>query len=168
MERYWRQISSIHLLTKHYLLIAEEMGECTFIQPLKEHRDAYDHIVRIYGVEFSDKEIDNLKQYKVDNMKKALGHEYRAFFDTADWLALVCRKRIRELLAGKERDDIIEALPEYLTMKEKLISYPIKIAELRERKDIGDANGMLSEVREYRDILDDLLDSYYKVHDVFG
>ena len=83
MEHYWRQISNIHLLTKHYLLIAEEIDERAFIQPLKEHRDAYDHIIRIYGIDFTEKKAANLKQYKESNMKKALGHEYRAFFDTA-------------------------------------------------------------------------------------
>lgn len=168
MEHYWRQISNIHLLTKHYLLIAEEIDERAFIQPLKEHRDAYDHIIRIYGIDFTEKKVANLKQYKESNMKKALGHEYRAFFDTADWLSLICRQKIRILIAGKEQEEIIKVLPEYPEIKEKLINIPLRIAELREKKDIGDTNGMLSEVREYKNILDDLLESYYKIYKVFA
>ena len=40
MDQYWKEISKNHLLTKHYLLLAEEKGEEIFIQPIKEHRDA--------------------------------------------------------------------------------------------------------------------------------
>ena len=48
---YWNVICEIYFLTKHYLIISEEISEDfeTFLQPLKEHRDAFDHIVRAYG-----------------------------------------------------------------------------------------------------------------------
>ena len=168
MEHYWRQISNIHLLTKHYLLIAEELDEQTFIQPLKEHRDAYDHIIRIYGVNFTDKKIANQKQYKDNNMKKALGHEYRAFFDTADWLSLICRRKIRILLEGKKQEEIEAVLPEYPHIKERLSIIPIQIAELREKKDIGDTNGMVDEVNEYKIMLDELLEYYHNIYNLFA
>ena len=72
------------------------------------------------------------------------------------------------LIAGREQEEIIKVLPEYPEIKEKLINTPLRIAELREKKDIGDTNGMLSEVREYKNILDDLLESYYKIYNVFA
>ena len=50
-EEFWIDICKIHLFTKHYLLLAEELSEEgeLFLQPLKEHRDAYDHVVRVYA-----------------------------------------------------------------------------------------------------------------------
>ena len=45
----WKKDISITSKTKIYLLTAEEISENgdALIQPLKEHRDAYDHVVRI-------------------------------------------------------------------------------------------------------------------------
>ena len=42
------KIYQLHQKTKIYLLTAEEISENgdALIQPLKEHRDAYDHVVR--------------------------------------------------------------------------------------------------------------------------
>lgn len=47
----WKKIYQLHQKTKIYLLTAEEISENgdALIQPLKEHRDAYDHIVRIFA-----------------------------------------------------------------------------------------------------------------------
>lgn len=168
MDQYWKEISKIHLLTKHYLLLAEEIGEEIFIQPLKEHRDAYDHIIRIYGMELSNKKIENPKQYKISNMKKALGHEYRAFFDTADWLSLICRKKIRMLLEGKNSVDIEKKLPEYPQIKERLFKIPQEIAELRKEKDIGDSIGIIREVDSYSLVLDEVLEYYHIFYDLFA
>ncbi len=80
-EEFWIDICKIHLFTKHYLLLAEELSEEgeLFLQPLKEHRDAYDHVVRVYAVQNHISELDNPDVYMQKNMSKALGHEYRAF-----------------------------------------------------------------------------------------
>ena len=47
----WKKIYQLHQKTKIYLLTAEEISENgdALIQPLKEHRDAYDHVVRIFA-----------------------------------------------------------------------------------------------------------------------
>ena len=86
----WKKIYQLHQKTKIYLLTAEEISENgdALIQPLKEHRDAYDHIVRIFAS--TTKKVPegyDYYSYIKGNLEKAYGHEYRAFFDTADWLA---------------------------------------------------------------------------------
>ena len=98
---YFDEISQVHMYTKHYLLMAEELSEdgVTFLQPLKEHRDAYDHLTRIYALPLKDTKGVEKEKYIMDNLKKAFGHEYRAFFDTADWLTYICRKYIRTELS---------------------------------------------------------------------
>ena len=97
---YWENICKIYFLTKHYLLLCEEYSDefDTFLQPVKEHRDAFDHIARVYGYKMLDRKVADEKVYRKKKKKKAVGHTYRAFFDTADWLSYICRKQIRELL----------------------------------------------------------------------
>lgn len=118
-KNYWDDICKIHLFTKHYLLLAEEMsvdGDL-FLQPLKEHRDAYDHIIRVYAALGKKINVDNADEYMKNNMSKALGHEYRAFFDTADWLTLICRERINDLLAEKSREEVVKKYSNYSNLK---------------------------------------------------
>ena len=105
ISHYLTEMSQVHMYTKHYLLIAEELSEegVAFLQPLKEHRDAYDHISRIFSLSLKDgnnEERDD-EAYILDNVRKAFGHEYRAFFDMADWFTYICRKYIREELSSK-------------------------------------------------------------------
>lgn len=161
---YWDDICKIHLFTKHYLLLAEELsveGEL-FLQPLKEHRDAYDHIIRVYAAQGGKIKIENADDYMKKNMSKALGHEYRAFFDTADWLTLICRERINTLLKGKSKEEVEQKYPNYGEFKEMLLELPHEIADLREKKDAGKTSeSFLNDIDRYVEILDKLL-SYYK------
>lgn len=159
-EEYWLDICKIHLFTKHYSLLAEELapdGEI-FLQPLKEHRDAYDHVIRVYATKNHLNEVSDTDEYMQKNMSKALGHEYRAFFDTADWLTLICRERINQLLQGQTRADIEARYPDYKELKKMLLDLPAEITQLREKKDIGkDTTAALNEVDQYVKILDKLL-----------
>lgn len=163
-EEFWNDICKIHLFTKHYLLLAEELsseGEL-FLQPLKEHRDAYDHVIRVYAAKNHINEAGDSEAYMQKNMSKALGHEYRAFFDTADWLTLICREKINSLLQGKTRCDIEKKYPDYKELKRMLLSLPDEIAQLRENKDIGkNGTNVLNEVDQYVKILEKLL-FYYR------
>lgn len=165
-EDYWNEICKIHLFTKHYLLIAEELsveGDL-FLQPLKEHRDAYDHIIRVYATKIGLNNPTNSDIYMKKNMSKALGHEYRAFFDMADWFTLICRERTNKLLANISRIKIDELYPEYKQLKRMLLELPEEIANLRENKDIGKNDGsLLVEVDNYVKILDKLLYHYKRL-----
>ena len=170
MQAYWENICKIYFLTKHYLLLAEEISENfeTFLQPIKEHRDAFDHIARVYGYGMLDKKIDDVDSYRLENMQKAVGHTYRAFFDTADWLSYTLRKKIREALSACTKEQITSKFPSYESAKRLLRDVPIKIAKIRSNKDLSDDESMLvKEVEEYSKLLDDLLAIYYEVYDLF-
>lgn len=159
-RNYWDKICTVHSFTKHYLLLAEEMSieGNTFLQPLKEHRDAYDHIIRVQSVLSKKISIENPDEYMEKNMSKALGHEYRAFFDTADWLTLICRERINVLLNGKSIEDVKEKYPDYLNLKKMLLELPQKIASFRENKDIGKTNeSFMTDIDKYAEMLNNLL-----------
>lgn len=159
-ESYWHDICNIHMITKHYLLLAEEIDGKTIIQPIKEHRDAYDHIIRVYLAKYSvDSGFDD--SYLSKNMSKALGHEFRAFYDTADWFSIVIREKINEMLMGKEKDRIEKCYPGYPILKEQLLLLPDRIAYLREHKDVGKkGNNLYGVVNEYSELLDSLYSSY--------
>lgn len=168
--KYWNSICQIYFLTKHYLLLAEELSDDfdTFLQPVKEHRDAFDHVARVYGYKFLQNEITDPDKYRSDNMSKAVGHTYRAFFDTADWLSYICRQKIRLLLSNKTYDEIIAKYPDYPQAKKLLSNAPASIARIRESKDISDnVNELVKEVSEYKGILDRLLDTYQTICEIF-
>lgn len=160
-------LGEIHLLTKHFLLLAEELSEegVTFLQPLKEHRDAYDHLMRVFSIHLRSDLPENFNEanYIEDNIKKAYGHEYRAFFDTADWLTFICRKFIREslspIVAQREYQD---KYGNYEEVKNFVNGVPFEIAKYREGKDISNEK-MIAEVYDYKKTLDQLLSIYKNV-----
>ncbi len=166
ISHYFEEMSQVHMYTKHYLLISEEISEegVTFLQPLKEHRDAYDHLVRVFALPM--KEVGNIdvEKYALDNVKKAFGHEYRAFFDMADWLTYICRKYIREELsfhAKKKRYK--EMYADFEDVKAFINEVPFLIAKYRERKDVSNHESILGEVLDYKNTMDKLLEIYKKV-----
>lgn len=167
-ERYIiEQMVYVHLYTKKYLLIAEEIAEEgeLFLQPLKEHRDAFDHIMRCYSVILSDSSITDEKKYEYikKNLEKAFGHVYRAFFDTADWLTYILRKWIRIKLINVGDKECIKKLDNYEQIKKNVNEIPMKVATLRETKDVAklnnrEENTIIEEVDEYIKILDTLIE----------
>lgn len=170
-KEYLEKIGQVHILTKHYLLLAEELSEdgVSFLQPLKEHRDAYDHLMRIFSLHLRKEHLEsnfNASKYIEDNLKKAYGHEYRAFFDTADWLTYICRKFIRSSLSlNGKRTQYIDAYgkDDFEKVKAFINSVSKSIASFREKKDISDSINVLEEVKEYQKTLDQLIEIFDKV-----
>lgn len=166
ISHYLNEMSQVHMFTKHYLLIAEEISEesVTFLQPLKEHRDAYDHLIRVFTLAIKDDRELNIEQYILDNIKKAFGHEYRAFFDMADWFTYICRKYVREELSfNSKRKKYEEKYGDFESVKKFINEVPYMIAEYREKKDVSNHEPILSEVTDYKKTMDKLLVIYKRV-----
>ncbi len=166
ISHYIDEMSQVHMYTKHYLLISEEISEegMTFLQPLKEHRDAYDHLIRIFSIPMKENGKVNVEKYVLDNVKKAFGHEYRAFFDTADWFTYICRKYIREELSfHAKRKKYEEKYADFDKVKSFINEVPFLIAKYREEKDVSNYEPILNEVSEYKCTMDKLLEVYKKV-----
>lgn len=166
ISKKFNVINTIHCYTKLYLLTAEEISEdgMTFLQPLKEHRDAYDHMIRIFGLSNREMEKSEAEKYIADNIKKTLGHEYRAFFDTADWFTYICRKKIRETLSyrGKKKR-YMEAYDDFEEVKNYINELPELVVKYRREKDIANDN-ILGEVEEYVQTMEKLLQLYKRVN----
>ncbi len=166
IDEYWSVICHIHEYTKKFSIWAEELSSPdyeTFLQPIKEHRDAWDHIVRVY----SGEGISKGNSYRLTNMSKALGHEFRAFFDAADWLSIVCRKRILDVLTPLSYEEIKSQFPEYDEYKQAFNSVPRKIANARIKKDIGDDKIRVI-VDSYAELVEDLEQKTEKILLIFG
>ena len=159
LDNLWITLCQIHILTKHYSILAEEFGFSmkAILQPIKEQRDAYEHIVRAYTKLLDEKQagID----YAVKNLEKAIGHEYRAFFDSIDYLTIIIREKIYKELKDYKYEDIRCVYPDYDRVKKELNSLPNEIATFREKKDIGEYD-MLLHAKKYGDLMKGLLNDY--------
>ncbi len=163
-KKYEKEITIIHNFTKHYIIFGEELSDDfeTYLQPVKEFRDAYEHIMRIF-IKCTDSSINSgnakTEDYIKKNLSKALGHEYRAFFDVADWFSIICRKKIYEIVKGYTYEQLCEIYPNYTKMKSRLYEISTEIAQIRDKKDIS--NNIYEEVNAYQYALVELL-GYYR------
>lgn len=152
-----KEIVLLHNVTKHYIILGEETDENfnSYLQPIKEFRDSYDHLLRIFrNVLFDGKNID--EAYIEKQFSKALGHEYRAFFDVGDWFTIVCRKAAYEAIANKQKSmkQIREYFPEYKEKVDVIVSAGNRIAAIRNAKDVGGKITKL--VDEYQKVMNDV------------
>lgn len=138
-DEQFSEIVLLHNVTKHYIILGEETDGNfkSYLQPIKEFRDAYDHLLRIFRNVLFDDKVDD--EYIEKQFSKALGHEYRAFFDVADWFSIVCRKAALDSIANRKIsvDKISKRFPEYAKKVNVINEAGGKIAEIRNKKDVG-------------------------------
>lgn len=146
----WIRICELYNITKKYHLLAEELAGTNYIQPILEQKHALDHIISAYS-HISQEE------KAIESMNGAIDHLYRAFWDVADWLSLICREGIYKILKKKSIKTIDRKYPEYYSeVRLKLINAPEEIAKLRLEK-----SNRIEDVNSYCLILDKLVE-YYK------
>lgn len=166
-EEQWQKIIEIQSNLKQIIIYAEEFEENndTFLQPSLEQKHALDHIVRAQSAILGLKAPPDTAAYINLHFDKAIGHLYRAFFDAADWLSIIIRRRIRKLLAGYSNQCIMSAMPAYYSdLKPAILSACKEIADIRGAKDIGKSNSdMIDEVNKYYGVLNVLKESYEEI-----
>jgi len=163
-DTQWRRLVEIHNHVKSIFLCAEEMefnGEFRdFLQPVMELRHALEHIIRSKSAELGiNQEPDaHNPNYITSSYDKAIGHEYRSFFDAADWLSVCIREHIIKALSGYSPQCLVAVMPTYYTTIRPRIDQICKeIAIIRGKKDIAKDKDLVDEVGRYRDILNELL-----------
>lgn len=166
-DQEWHGIVQLQQYTKSLLILAEEyeLEEWkTFTQPLQEQRSALDHICRSMASELNI--IPNCdKNYIEENLKKAKGHLYRAFFDTADWLSIVLRERIIREIDRYDIENIIIVIPEYYQkIRPEIEATTLEIAKIRDAKDISKNNSLIEQVKHYHEKITELLTLYQSLH----
>lgn len=157
-NKFWEEICELYNLTKKYQLLAEELAGSSYIQPILEQKNALDHIIKAY--------LESSKSMEEANKQLggAKAHLYRAFWDVADWLSIICRESVYKLLRKKSPKKIADACPEYYSeIRKKLVDMPEAISDMRFKKD-----DKIQYVKEYCDILDELVKDYKHIANIFG
>lgn len=164
LNSFWKKFTFIYTTTKELYILSEEYDDelSSFIQPIKEQRDALEHIVRAYsrmpGGVLVLSEDD--QEYICKNLNKAIGHIFRAFFDCADVLSISLREKLSQQLKNFSYLQIVTVWPEYENERIKLIDMPKKIAKMRQKKDIAKDEDIIPMVNEYKESLNSLFDIY--------
>lgn len=172
LKTFWNDFCYIYNQSKELYILAEEYDDelSSFIQPIKEHKDALEHIVRAYSKYYSlNPNTSNLSkntEYIEQNLSKAIGHAFRAFYDAADILSIILREKLSVNLANHKYEEIINVWPDYEEKRIILIDMPKRFAKLRTEKDIAkesyDKTAMVKEYRECIDTLFEIYDYYIK------
>lgn len=98
--------------------------------------------------------------YVKDNLRKALASECKAFFDTADFLSILLRKKIAECLNGFTYPQIASVWDDYNTVRLELIQINQEISEIRNRKSDTHDFYIDADVEKYYFETKNLLDWY--------
>lgn len=163
-----KEIVLLHNITKHYILLGEEtdLKFNSYLQPIKEFRDAYDHLLRVFRSILFNDETNYDSEYIEKQLSKALGHHYRAFFDVADWFSIICRNAAQEAMDKNKSniDDIIANYPKYKECAEFLNDCGKEVAHIRERKDVGTHIADL--VNEYQELMMKIYEAMLYVRNV--
>lgn len=169
MEQYfsdfWNDYSYIHNATKELYILIEEYDDelSSFIQPIKEQRDSLEHIVRAYNKYYKN-DLNTSKsdeQYITGNLSKAIGHNFRAFFDCADILSIIIRNKLSLYLNDFSYSEILEAWPNYEEKRLFLVDIPDKFAKLRTSKDVvKKSEDKVKMVDEYTELIYKLMRIY--------
>lgn len=168
----WFKIIKLYSTTKTLTILAEEHEPeewKKFLQPAMEEGYALAHIMRAKAAKLGfseDLEPDSKPGYIEKNLDKAIGHFYRAFFDTADWLSVIMRQKIINALKTYDNICITSVMPEYYqTIRPNIEKINSEIAKIREDKDIGkddsENTALIDQVDGYKEKLDNLL-TYHK------
>lgn len=144
---------------KHLIIFAEETDSTakTFLQPSIELKAALDHLMRALGAESGLIKADNIAVFIEKEAEKTLGHLYRAFFDTADWLSINLRRRITDLLDGFSNQTINAVFPQYYSIiKPEFFKLEEEITAIRNGKGVG--CDISKRFDEYTRIIDTLVE----------
>ena len=134
-------------------MLIEELGPDheTLIQPLQEYRHALEHIVRSRAADLRLVTNDQ-EEYALDSLSRALGHEYRAFFDIADWSGIRIREKLLSDMGPYSTECISKAfLKYYADIRPEVEKFGRDIARIRGDKDISRDTNLIPQVRQYRD-----------------
>ncbi len=167
----WGRLIEIHNHAKSVFLLAEEFDPESkdFIQPAMELRHGLEHIVRAQAalLKINRDESVQAPDYVPHSFDKAIGHEYRAFFDAADWLSTTMRKRIIETLSPYSHECIETVIPDYYPkLRSRVDQICREIATIRGVKDVarnadiearvGKSEEAIAEVGKYRTVIKEL------------
>lgn len=157
-----KEITALYQISKGLMLYSEEVDEekRSYLQPINEFRNAFDHLMRVFAFKFGLKEAD--EKYAVINLDKAFGHVYRAGYDLLDFISIALRKKIQNELESISSEALSTIFPEYYReIKPYIEDKSSEIAKLRAGKDVGDAN--VKDFEKYIEIVENFKSYFDKI-----
>lgn len=148
-----RELQDSYEAYKKLFIRAEEKLEEMdfFVAPMLEHRDALDHLMRYFFLVSEN----SVTQEAVEQLEKALGHEYRAYFDVADYICITVREKIAESLKRIPKRKMKTVWETYSDVKNRVVKISDEISEIRfERK------GDMDSVKKYEGMLQEIFEIY--------
>lgn len=132
------EITELYYYTKDLILYSEELNDLsTFMPPINEIKDAFDHFMRITSVKSGMNEGD--EQYIKTNLDKVFSHIYRATFELFDYIRIYQKDSIDRKIDGISNDALIQVFPDYYQrIKPGMEDLINKIPIYKKDKDIGD------------------------------
>lgn len=138
-ESELRQVTELYGKVKELILFCEENHEefKSNLHEVKELRDAFDHLMRIFAARLGVKD-EKDDRYVKENMDKVFGHVYRAGYDTLDYATLILRDKINSEVLGFSPSAIQAAIPTYYSeIRPSVESITSDIIKLRNDKDVA-------------------------------
>ena len=106
-----RKTTECYGILKDLALYAEELNSESFLPPINEIRDAFDHLMRMYSVLFGLRDGDS--EYIKENLDAVFRHVYRASFDYLDYIRIYQKDYMHQRLEGISQQTIVNLFPEY-------------------------------------------------------
>ncbi|MGV8108261.1 MAG: hypothetical protein AB2L10_02330 [Methanospirillum sp.] len=129
------------------------MEDNSFIPPINEIKDSFDHLMRVFGVKCGFKEKNG--NYIQENLDAVFRHVYRATYDLLDYIRIYQKQIIYRKMEGFSRETIVTVFPDYYpTIIPEVEQCLTKIPILKGDKDIGDPD--IEKVKEFVSITEKL------------
>lgn len=154
-----QEMLEIYTLCKEYYTKSEEcIGDMhTFVAPLFEYRDALEHVMRFIKFGSQDE----------DQIKSAIGHLKRAFFDISDYICIRVREQIALELKPYNKKKIRSCWDKYKKYCEDVYNYSEELARIRAQRGWGNCKTPEShyedDITKYKNIVDEFL----SIHRIF-
>ncbi len=138
-EKNLKYTTELYVKVKELMIFCEENQEefKTNLQIVKELRDAFDHMMRVFAVKLGLK-AEKEDGYVQTSLDKVLGHVFRAGYDTLDFATLILRDKINKEVSDFSPSAIQAAIPNYYSeIRPSVEAITNNIIKLRNNKDIA-------------------------------
>jgi len=157
------EITTLYATVKKWMLYAEEIHpeKKTFIQPINEIKNAFDHLMRVFASKLELKSVD--AAYITINLDKAFAHIYRAAYDLLDYISIYLRKKISDEINGISPEALTTIFPEYYKEINPYIErISSEIFDLRANRD----NPRINDLSKYNKIIERLKSHLDKILEI--
>ncbi|QSZ67510.1 hypothetical protein RJ40_08330 [Methanofollis aquaemaris] len=160
------EITVLYQKYKYLALYAEELRSESFIPPINEIKDAYDHFMRIFAVKCGLKHENS--EYIDSNLDATFRHIYRAVYDLLDYIRIYQKDIISNKLSDFSITTIHDVFPEYYQQIKPEIEKSLNNIPLyKASKDIGSPDiqaidayiNLISEIKDYISVIDSKIPS---------